>query len=74
MSYCIKYVGRLKAGKNSSIAVQELWYNSVFEMVIIISQLHAAIVTKSPASTLISTIYPHRELHFHILELPHYVK
>ena len=59
MPYCIKYVGRLKAGKNFSNTVQELWYNSVFEMVTLISQLHAAIVTKSSASMLISIIYPH---------------
>ena len=42
------------------------------EMVTLISAVRGANVTKSSASTLIPTIYPHCELHLHTLEIPYY--
>ena len=39
-----------------------------------ISAAGAAIVTKSSVSVVISTIYPHREIRLHTLEIAHYVR
>ena len=43
-------------------------------LVTFISAVHAAIVKKSSVFLLISTIYPHRELHIQTLEIPHCVR